>query len=151
MVRGISFEITQKATYTLWDIFGTVDTEPFYWYVVQEQTETWNKPFGEDFFNKEIYPGDEFSKAIQEKHFIVFLKLQAYSCVQNFQNISTYEDFKQSDCQILVLVYDCSFAEVYAKNKVVLQAVHQRATQMRYKNLTYITDQNDARTKMDIR
>lgn len=151
MVRGVSFEIPQKTAYALRDIFKTVDMEQFYWYVVQAQTETWDKPFGEDFFKKEIYLGNEFSKIIQEKHFIVFLKLQAYPCLKNFQNISTYSGFKKSDCQLILLIYDCSFVEVYAKNQAVLQGIFQRASQMCCKNLTYITDQSDTRTKMDIR
>ncbi len=85
MVRGVSFEISQKTAYTLSDIFKTVHMEQFYWYVVQAQTETWDKPFGEDFFKKEIYSGNEFSKTIQEEHFIVFLKLQAYPCLKKFR------------------------------------------------------------------
>lgn len=151
MVRGVSFEISQKTAYTLSDIFKTVDMEQFYWYVVQAQTETWDKPFGEDFFKKEIYSGNEFSKTIQEEHFIVFLKLQAYPCLKNFQNISVYSDFAKSDCQLILLIYDCSFVEVYAKNQAILQGIFQRASKMYCENLTYITDQSDVRTKMDIR
>lgn len=151
MIRGVSFEIPQKATNTLWNIFQTVNIEQFYWYVVQAQTEVWDKPVGNDFFTQEVYFGDEFSKRIQEDHFIVFLKLQAYSHLEKFKNITTYKTFEQSDCQVLVLIYDCSFVEVYTKEQIVTETIYWNAVRMDYKNPAYITDQNDSRTKMDIR
>ena len=62
MVRGVSFEISQKTAYTLSDIFKTVDMGQFYWYVVQAQTETWDKPFGEDFLKKKFIQETNFQK-----------------------------------------------------------------------------------------
>lgn len=151
MIRGISFEVPQSTTDTLWKILQGADIQQFDWYVVQAQTEVWDKPFGTDFFTQAAYKGPAFSKRIRDDHFIVFFKLQAYPHSENFQNISTYETFVQSDCQLLLLVYDCSFVEVYVKSQDVLHVVFQNAVRNRYNNVAYITDSNDTRTKTDVR
>ena len=151
MIRGISFEVPQATADILWRIMQGADIQQLDWYVVQAQTEVWDRPFGTDFFTQAAYKGPAFSERIRNDHFIVFLKLQAYPHSENFQNISTYEAFVQSNCQLRLLVYDCSFVEVYAKSRDVLHAVFQNAVQNRYNNVAYITDSNDARTTMDIR
>lgn len=78
------------------------------------------------------------------------MKLQTYFPKGKFYDIHTYQEFVKSDCQILLLVYDCEFVEIYAKEPVISQALYQNAVLHNYSDVVYITDANDERTKMDV-
>lgn len=150
MIRGISFEIIQETSHVLFDILTSLDCEKFWWYNSKSQTEMWDKPFGSDFFTTEVYDGQSFIKQIQNEHFVVFLKLQAYLALDNFQNLSTYDDFLNSTCQIILLVNDCQYVEIYSKDVTIVESIYERALVLDYSNVEFITDENDERTKMDI-
>ena len=79
------------------------------------------------------------------------MKLQAYLTENPFVNIHTYEQFSASDCQIMVLVYDCKFVEIFIKDMRIIENVYKNALVCDYMDLKYITDQNDGRSIMDLR
>lgn len=150
MIRGVSFQISQMAAPTLWEIFKGSDVGHCYWYVVQNQTEVWDASSEDGFFAEELYVGDEFLNLIKNKHYIVFLKLQMYAEPCNFKNLHTYDDFFQSNCQLILLIYDCEYVEIYSKDNKISEEIIHTAVENGYKNVCYITDENDCRTKMDI-
>lgn len=150
MIRGISFEIPQITTDTLYKIFSTIDISKYCWYNIKNQTEVWDESLKKDFFCKEYYSSQDFLKCIQSNYYIVFLKLQAYSLSHNFKNICSYNDFIDSDCQLILLINDCEYVEIYSKDQNVLSAIFQAAINSNYNNIRYITDTNDGRTKMNI-
>lgn len=150
MIRGISFEIPQMMTTTLWDIFKGSDMGHYYWYIVPNQNEVWNEFSEDDFFTEELYTGNDFLNLIRNNHYIIFLKLQAYSELCIFKNLYTYDDFSRSNCQLVLLVNDCEFVEIYSKNLKITEQIFYMAVENGYKNISYITDKNDGRTKMDI-
>lgn len=43
------------------------------------------------------------------------------------EEIETYQDFLQSECEIIILMYDCCFVEVYCKNNSWLQLFLKKA------------------------
>lgn len=150
MIRGVSFEIPQKTTNTLWKILSAIDISKYFWYCVKNQTEVWNNVFNNDFFSKEYYDGDSFSKCIRFDHYIVFLKLQAHSFPHFFHNIHSYDEFFKSDCQFIILAYDCEFVEIYIKDRIAADSIFKRAKLLGYNNVHYITASNDVRIKMDV-
>ncbi len=150
MIRGLSFEIPQQITDTLWKILSAADISKYFWYCDQSQTEVWGTEGGNDFFSQEFYDGESFSKHIQLVHHIIFLKLQARFTPQHHQNIHSYDAFASSDCQLLMLVNDCVYVEIYIKDQSVIDAIFERAKLLGYSKIKYITSNNDVRTKMDV-
>ncbi len=150
MIRGISFEIPQMMTTTLWEIFKGSDIGSYYWYVVPNQNEVWSELSEEDLFTKDVYVGNDFQNLIKNNHYIIFLKLQLYSELCTFKNLYTYDDFSKSNCQLIILVNDCEYVEIYSKNSKTTEEIFHTAVENGYKNVCYITDENDCRTKMDI-
>lgn len=150
MIVGVSFEIPQETTNVLWKILSSIDISKYFWCCDRTQTEVWDKTFQNDFFNQEYYTGDQFSQYVQNDHRIVFLKIQAHFSLGNFQNIHLYNEFVNSDCQILVLIYDCENVEIYMKNPMELLAIFENAKANDYQNVAVITDSNITREKMDI-
>jgi hypothetical protein len=150
MTRGVSFKVSQATTDTLWQILGGIDVEIFDWYNVESQNEVWTDIRGDVFFDTDYYSGKDFSLLIQKNHYIVFLKLQAYNSTHEFNEIHTYEEFLKSSCQLIVLIYDCEFVEIFAKNAMLIENLFENALRKKFLNVTQITDFNDSRTAMDI-
>ncbi len=150
MVRGISFEIPQKATDSLWKILSAIDVSKYFWYVIENQTEAWNSSYENDFFGQRCYDGQDFIKCIQQDQHIVFLKIEAYLSPQTFQNIPSYRAFMKSDCQFVLLIYDCKYVELYIKDYAILNSVFNRVKSLGYYNANFITDLNDNRTEMNV-
>ena len=94
----------------IFNILCCLNVESYYWFKISSQTEVWGEQIEEDFFEKEFYKGDEFINIIKNKHRIIFLKIQAYLKECDLKNIHTYEEFVDSNCDIIILVYDYALA-----------------------------------------
>ena len=150
MIRGVRFKIPQKMDNIIFNILCCLNVESYYWFKISSQTEVWGEQIEKDFFEKEFYKGDEFINIIKNKHRIIFLKIQAYPKECDIKNIHTYKEFVDSNCDIIILVYDCEFVEIYSKNESTSILLFRRAKALGYKSCGYITDDNDSRTKMDV-
>lgn len=151
MTIGVHFEVPQVAGNIILDILKYINVKKYYWHSISGQTETWNGVNGDDFFEHKIYPGCDFLDLIKNNHRIIFLKLQATNSYNYMENINTYEEFKNSKCDIIILIYDCEFAEVYAKNVDILKLILEVAKELKYRNIGYIDDKRPTRTTMNIR
>lgn len=150
MYRGVSFKITPKMDNTdLPSILRSVKIDQYKWYNIVDQSEVWFDGEKENPFDKDYYSGIEFSEVIQKNHYIIFLKLQAYFQDGKFGNIHTYEDFLKSDCQILLIINDCEFVDIYCKDILLVNSIYKNAAICGFKDIEFITDYNDSRTKMD--
>ena len=149
MIRGVSFEVLPGSN-VLYQILKCINIKEYCWYNIDSQNEVWDGPMKAIFFEKDYYEGKSFLQHIISDHVIVFLKLQAYFENSGFSEIHHYEDFKNSDCQLLLLMYDCVSVEIYAKDQSIIKAIYENALSNHYTKVQYITDSNDGRTGMDI-
>ena len=150
MLRGVFVKVPQSfETAVLSVTLKPITVEQYKWYNLLSQNEVWTNQDGENAFNSPFYNGKDFLQQIQKKHFIVFIKLQAYDQDGAYCDITTYHDFLQSDCQILILINDCEFLEIFMKDEALIKDVYQNALSSGY-HATYITDDNDGRTKMNV-
>ncbi|MBR0302462.1 MAG: DUF2691 family protein, partial [Clostridia bacterium] len=127
MIVGINFIIPQVNDTLLWKILNPIDPSNYYWYIDKSQTEVWNEDGSNDLFEKETYTGIDFSNHIKCKHKIIFLKAIANSFNVCEKTILTYEDFLRSDCQLVLLIYDCEFVEIYSKSFELLSIIENNA------------------------
>lgn len=150
MIRGLKFEISQETANPLLGILAGVNADSYFWFCVQNQEEVWNTKKDSPFFKKADYIGEEFSDLIKQDCYIIFLKLQAYATKSKYYNICTYEEFLKSDAQLLLLIYDCEFVEIYCKNENTSKALYNNAISQGFCDVMFITDANDNRCKFDI-
>ena len=150
-IRGVSFRVPQGRNDLLQEILDGIDIQTFCWYNVESQNEAWSNPEeNEALFRKERYNGAEFSRVIQRPHFVVFLKLEAYPPGENCPDIHSYEEFLKSSCLLLMLIYDCEFVEIFAKDAHTTPTLLENAHRKGFLEIALITDENDGRTRMDI-
>ena len=119
-------------------------------YNIENQNESWQNTPENDLFDSRCYDGKDFLECIKSNHFVVFLKMQAYYKNGNFFDIHTYDDFIKSDCQLILLVYDCSYVEFYSKDQIEITAIYNNALKHNYLDINFITDNNDMRKTFDL-
>lgn len=96
----------------------------------------------------ETFSSDYFHELIKKKFVGELLVLHLYPENAFTEDISNYKHFVQSKCEMIILLYDCYYLEVYCKNKLWLQkminkAVHQPGTIVEKKY-----EETDTRTSM---
>jgi len=135
----------------LFRILKGINIKEYCWHNIASQDEVYEIGHEDDFFKKTYYDGESFFQCIQEDHYVIFVKLQAYFEGGKFFDIHAYEDFQKSDCQLLLLIADGNFANIYAKSQEVIGRLYEQAVANHCTEIEYITDENDHRTRMDVR
>lgn len=151
MIRGVSFRIKQhEHEKVLSKIFRFIDVKKYNWYNILDQNEVWADFQGEEIFDEEYYAGNDFETLINSEHYIMFLKLQAYIKKADYQNLLTYKEFMEDECQLLILVSDSEYVEIYAKEIDLVNCIYNLAEQKVFFDIEYITDDNDSRVEFNI-
>lgn len=149
MLKGVYFK-TLPSENLLYQILKPIDVKEYCWYNVEEQNEVWDENISDLFFKENVYDGETFSRQIASNNFIVFLKLQAYFEKGSFSNINTYEEFQKSNCQMILLIYDCECVEIYSKDQMMLKSIYDQAILNNYTEVKFIDEKNFFRTTMNI-
>lgn len=150
MIRGVFLKVEENKDRMLWEILKCIDIPKYHWYNIWSQYEARGSDYGEEFLEDDYYEGSDFLETINQKHYIIFLKLEAYLEKTDNVDIHTYEEFWKSDCKILILIADCTYIEIYAKEESVIKSIYGNARKGGFCKVEYITDMNDGRTKMDV-
>ena len=117
---GIRFELMQTFdTKCLFEILKYLKEKNFFWYIVESQTEVWADKNGKEAFGKQKYNTQEFYEVISCNHYAVFLKIQAYLKQNSFYEIHTKKEFEESDCQMLLLICDSFWCDIYTKEYLI--------------------------------
>ncbi len=149
-MRGLSFGIPDPRGFPLLRIFPDSIAQKYDWYVIDSQNDTWDSRMEHLLFDRTVYDGSAFYETIQKEHFVIFLKLQAYFSNDLFEEILSYDDFRESKCQLLLLINDCTQAELYIKDKTVLENTYQQLLRNGFCDVRYIDDSNDSRVEMRV-
>lgn len=143
---GIECEYISSYERILYDLLKNIKYDEYDWRFVQQEIY-----FDVDKNRKVPYilSGVDFEKMIksEDKYYCFFVNLQAYPSHQEQAEIKTYSDFVKSKCELIVLLSDNSFIEVYAKSSFLLQQIIDN---IESKNISYQikTIDNDGRTSM---
>lgn len=149
-MRGVSFKISNPKGLPLLQIFACVNVKNYYWYVIDNQNDSWDSHMERLLLDHFSYDGFSFYEAIQQEHFVIFLKLQAYLLHDKYDEILSYDDFQKSECQLLLLIHDCCYVDIYIKDQAIIKEIYQYAVSSGCQNVRYIKDGNDTRTTMSV-
>jgi len=150
MIRGVYF-LRPVMDNALFQILKGINIKEYCWHNIASQDEVYEIDYKDDFFKENYYDGESFFQCIQEDHYVDFVKMQAYFEGGEFFDIHTFEEFKESECQLLLLVYDEEYVEIFAKSQEVISRLYEQAVANHCTEIEYITDENDHRTRMDVR
>ena len=150
-MRRLSFEIPNEYGQYLFDILNAFDFKQYFWKTGGEEAYfIENDELSTPLFPKpHVYTGEAFYKRISERdYYVIFADLKAFNDPLHVKEISTYEEFLNSKCEFVLLLVDCSYVTIYAKNPEVITALYAKAIDSAYENVAYITDENDNRTTL---
>ncbi|PQZ52792.1 MULTISPECIES: DUF2691 family protein [Bacillus] len=153
MKRGIFVDIPNEYTNLLWKVLRPVDITVFDWRVENEESYLVVRDgIGSELFSedKKIMNGLELKKLIKDNiYYLIFADLKAYPKGEALGEIETYEEFKESKCEVVVLVADGDYIQIYAKDQEVIELMYENAlNQGLY--VEYVTDENDGRTRLSV-
>lgn len=120
MYRGIRCRIPNNHGQILGNLLKPVDLTKYEWklgsseaYYVKEKGKF------EDFFTDVDYGqgikgSDLQNRLLAHSYYTIFVNLQAYPSGLT-TSITTYEDFVSSDCEMIILLTDCTYLDIYCK------------------------------------
>lgn len=148
-MRGFSFKVSSSSGKLLDDILKPVNITEFDWYIGYDECYIGNDS---------LFPPDvnEIDGTIlkellnKEEYLVIFADLKAYPKGKIVSDIDSYEEFLKSDCQLVLLISDCFYCEIYCKDRAKLERMFQHAKRCAFENVEYITDENDGRTRLSV-
>lgn len=147
-MRGISFEIPNAYGNYLLEILDGTPIKDYTWKVVDvESYFIENETLGDLLFPSPcIIKGENLYKKIsKENHYLIFVDIKAFPKEADVKEITTYQQFVESECQFVLLVVDSSYVMIYAKDQLTIKQIYAKAVTASYENIAYITDDNDER------
>ena len=148
-IIGVGFRIDNNYDTFLDKILKGIDIQKYKWYVrVSEIIPESNK--NGNLFNIGIYTGKEFAEKIKEdNYYIIFGEFLAYYPKEEVdEDIDTYEDYATGRCQIIVLVYDAYYFDIYCKDEENVKIIERNCIENHYTEIEPFTEKNNPRTKM---
>ncbi|WP_223643477.1 DUF2691 family protein [Planococcus sp. 4-30] len=153
MKRGISFEIPNKYGRWLGEILKPIDITAFDWQIGSGESYTViDEQLDEELFSNErnIIEGAGLKNRIEaNRYYIIFTDLQAFP-KNEVTRVETFEEFLESDCQLVLLVVDCIYVTIYCKNQESIELLNKNAIACGFEEIEYITDENDGRTRLSV-
>lgn len=144
MVRGISFEVPTMNTRMLSDMLTDVDIGTYCWNVVNYQA--WKMDSQLALFDADAYSGEEIKEILSQPSGLVLL-LSLFAFDGETSEIRTYDDFKRSNCVLILLVTDARFVDIYCKGEGLFVQLEKNIRAVPdFTNIEYITNGNDQRT-----
>ena len=153
MRRGISFEIPNDYGRFLGDVLKPIDINAYNWKIgIGESYKAVNGKLDGILFSdsQEAVTGIELKTILESNdYYVIFADLQAYPS-EEISTIETYEEFMESDCELVLLVVDCIYVTIYRKNQETIISLQKNALNNSFADIEYITDENDSRTRLSV-
>lgn len=137
---GIRFEIPNNYGNYLRDILKNLNLENYYWNIFDSEIldKKGNNLFSDNNYN--IKMEDIFNN---KDYYLIFANFQGYQNKNNFNNITSYTDFLKSDCEIIIIVVDSIYIDIFIKNLEVLQLIKKNVYDNKYSNVKILYNLND--------
>ncbi len=138
---AIKFEILNEYNNILGKVFENINFENVFWRVINQ--EVFDEK-GKEFFTKEIYSDSEFKNLINsKKYYPIFLTLQLYKKEGKIAEIKNYDDYFNSDCDLILYIIDNIFVEIYSKNKLYINKIRENALKNNFSKVENIKQKSE--------
>jgi len=141
MLIGIQTEIKNDYGNYLKKIFASVDVLQYEWDIITDDIlYKENENTEQGLFKSSVLDGQCFNKAISKpSYYLIFADFKAYPSGVNRTKIQTFEDFMQSECEIVFMCCDSSFIEIYCKDEKILRTIYGNCKNFDCESVNYIS------------
>ncbi len=150
--RGIRFKIPNTYGRFLADMLSPVDIPAYSWFVGGEESyRVKNSALDQPLFPEATeMDGETFSDSIhQDEQYLIFVNVKAFS-KEPVKDIETYEAFRDSNCELALLIVDSTFVDIYCKDEPLLESLYQHTLTCGFEDVSYLTHANDTRTSLTV-
>lgn len=149
---GLNIRVKNVSDRFLYKLFNGVDLSKYTWKISADNIMyNENGEHMQEFFGCDTVSGEDFKKCIsRDSYYMIFADFKAYPVGSNQQDIETYTDYLQSDCQMIILCTDSVFIDFYCKDNEILDKVHKNSLDNNFEQVYAITKENDTRTRMSV-
>ncbi|MFU0825422.1 DUF2691 family protein [Clostridium sp.] len=141
---GVRFEIPNEYGNYLSNILESLPVKCYQWLVDDDEIYLLkNNQFTNEFlFNDDrIISGEKlYESSKNNTYYMIFVTLRAFSKDGTIKAVSKYKDFLESDCQIMLSVYDCSYVVFWCKDSQLVSNMYEYALSKGYEYVEYIED-----------
>lgn len=152
--RGVRFLVPNEYGHLLQDVLNTVDVERYFWHIDSDEIYISNDNEGiiDNLFSRDkknnILSGKKFKKLISENIYsTIFGEFKAFTKRSEVTEVNTFEDFIKSKCEIVLLIVDSIYYDIYCKDINTILSIYESAVQSEYDNVEFI-DEKDTRTRL---
>ena len=153
-IRGLHFKADSAYSKYIYTLLNGINIRDYQWYISQTEILYYDKTTNraESYnFSGDFLSGEEFLEMISRNDHLVYLtNIQAYPKNRPAKLILSYQDFLESDCSLIILCADSEFYDIYCKNETDIQLICANALNNNFKDVEYITDENDQRTGLSL-
>ncbi len=143
--HGIRFEIPNQYGSFLADILEMIPFDEYKWLIDDDEIHLVEngEMVGRFLFNNEerIMLGETlFTRASSSTYYMIFVTLKGFFPDDSVQTIRTYREFLESQCQIVLVVSDCSDVFLWCKDVQLIKYAYDYATLKGYEGVSYAVE-----------
>lgn len=140
---GIEFKYSVYYTNIFKTLLKNINLDNYEWEIVELDASTKNNEDIEQICSKDI------RKIVnsKEEYVTMFANIRTYPRKSKISIIDNYEDFVQSECELIILIYDVGEFEIYFKENELKEQILKNIKELKI-DYTEKTPENDGRTEM---
>lgn len=132
----IEFKIPNEYNKYLFKIFENINLSDYIFYIPENELIDKNSKY---IFEKEIYDYNEIKQIISSNnYYLIFLKLQIYKENIKYKIINNYDDFINSDCELIIFINDCQYAQIYCKDSELFKQIYDNLKNNKFSDINII-------------
>lgn len=147
---GLDIRVKNEYSNYLYKIFSGINLLNYVWQIKTDDfLYSENGELKENFFGTNILSGEEFIRCIsRDSYYIIFADIKAYPIGDEKSiEIETFNDFLESNCELVLLCTDSTFIEFYCKDRDILDRVFNNCidndfVEVQYKSAVDVLDRN---------
>lgn len=140
---GIEFEYNINYTNIFKTLLKNINLDNYEWEIAELDACTKNGKDISQMFSNDI------RKIVKSKedYMTMFANIRVYPQRSEISSIDNYEDFVNSECELIILIYDVGEFEIYFKKNELKEQILKNIKELKI-NYTEKTTENDGRTEM---
>lgn len=131
-MKGIEFLVENKACNILYQILQNNCTVNCIWTI--EENDSFVRTDDVNYF-PEIFPSNVcsnklFFESLNQNCYICFINIQLYENEEDIVSIDSKDDFLNSKCQLILLITDNVFVDLFCKNERLLEEIEENLNRL---------------------
>jgi hypothetical protein len=155
--RGVRFKLQEDRRIQLQEILRPIHIESYIWHlynveIYESINEKDNNVVGIwEFEQPFIESGEELRQRFEHStHYAVFGEFIGFPHGKEVYEVNTYEEFVESKAEIVFLIVDSAFFDIYCKDLNLIESIYSHCLSSGFESVEYIDDEDDPRYKLSV-